>query len=143
MTVVDFCSGKGCFSDMGSGRPVEAVAIAAELKKGRSRTRAFPIHRAKTRAQSLHNGYHHHFQFGPHQPVTPLLWTKEVVRPIAALAKSAIKQSRVVSRWTRPAMDTNNLNRHTNGQRARCLVTKSMGFYSTPDLREGLCVSGP
>lgn len=47
MTIVDFCSGKDYFSDMGSGRPVEAVAIAAELKKGRSRTRAFPIHRAK------------------------------------------------------------------------------------------------
>lgn len=30
--------------DKDSVLPVEAVAIAAELKKGRSRTRAFPIH---------------------------------------------------------------------------------------------------
>lgn len=60
---------------MGSGWPVEAVAIAAELKKGRSRTRAFPIHPVNRVHKSLHNGYHHHFQFGPHQPVTPLQWT--------------------------------------------------------------------
>ena len=73
-TTADFRYKSNCFSDMGSGLPVEAVAIAAELKKGRSRTRAFPIHRANRVHKSLHNGCHHHFQFGPHLPVTPLLW---------------------------------------------------------------------
>lgn len=45
MTMADFFPENGFHADMGSDSPVEAVAIAAELRKGRSRTRAFPIHR--------------------------------------------------------------------------------------------------
>lgn len=132
MTINVFRYQNNFYSDMGSGLPVEAVAIAAELKKGRSRTRAFPIHRAIRVHKTLHNGYHHHFQVGPHQPVTPLRWTAEAERPIAALATCAIKQSRVVSRWTRQAIDTNNLNRHTKWYRARSLVTKSKDTFIQP-----------
>ncbi|KZM25309.1 hypothetical protein ST47_g3495 [Ascochyta rabiei] len=75
VTMGDLATKTNVDSIWGSGLPVEAVAIAAELKKGRSRTRAFPNPPSKPLHKSLHNGYHHHFQFGPHQPVTPLLWT--------------------------------------------------------------------
>lgn len=49
--IVDLRYENKCFFDMGSGLPVEAVAIAAELKKGRSRTRAFPNPLSKPCAQ--------------------------------------------------------------------------------------------